>query len=562
MAYRLDAFSDIRLDEALLQLVLDEHRRAARPRLDTLWMYYRNTLRPVAPSRPAALSGAHGGPGSGLLAEPGRWYRLGQEAGLPTRIAGRSLDSAARRDVVVENDIGWRIQAMVDFMLGKPVKIVSTAPDDPTLTDEQNTRARAEIEQILDAVWEASGGIALLQDAALLGNVFGHVDLVLRIGDGLRARRGALPAVEPGQGDHAAMRRVFDAIEHLRIEIVDPRRGVPILSERDYRRLDAYVIHYERDANDARTPSVLDRILRRRSRLLGGRTGARPDAKAPDAPPIDAPARRVVRVTEIISASAWHVYEDGELVWQSNAHSLLSDTNNHADDPRRANEGGVPVVHIQNISQPFQYGGMSEVEPLIPLQDELNTRLSDRANRVALQSFKMYLAKGIDGFDRVPVAPGTVWTTDNPDASIQAFGGDADSPSEETHITEIREALDKISGVPPIASGVVRAKIGNLSSANALKITLMGVLSKTARKRITYGRGIAQMSSMILAALDAAGVYRTSPMQRAVRLDWPDPLPEDRRETIWAAQAKARLGVPQREVLRELDQTPDDAGIN
>jgi len=35
--------------------------------------------------------------------------------------------------------------------------------------------------------------------------------------------------------------------------------------------------------------------------------------------------------------------------------------------------------------------------------------------------------------------------TDNPDASIESFGGDADSPSERQHIEELREALDRAS---------------------------------------------------------------------------------------------------------------------
>jgi hypothetical protein len=68
--------------------------------------------------------------------------------------------------------------------------------------------------------------------------------------------------------------------------------------------------------------------------------------------------------------------------------------------------GVVPVVHIQNLSQPFRYEGLSEVEPLIGLQDELNTRLSDRASRVTMSSFKMYLAKRLDGFENARVGPG------------------------------------------------------------------------------------------------------------------------------------------------------------
>jgi hypothetical protein len=220
------------------------------------------------------------------------------------------------------------------------------------------------------------------------------------------------------------------------------------------------------------------------------------------------------------------------------------------------------VVHIQNLSQPFRYEGIGEVEPLIGLQDELNTRLSDRASRVTRWSFKMYLAKRLDGFERAPVGPGRVWSTDDPDASIEAFGGDTSSPSESEHIEQIREAMDKVSGVPPLAGGVVRAKIGNLSSANALRITLMSLLAKTARKRVTYGAGIEKVSRMVLTALDAAGVLRTGPGERGIRLVWPDPQPIDPASAVESAKSKLEIGVPDERVLAELGYGPGDAGVS
>ena len=89
--------------------------------------------------------------------------------------------------------------------------------------------------------------------------------------------------------------------------------------------------------------------------------------------------RETAAVTEIIGPDAWQRYENRELI----AEGALP-------------WGFLPVVHIQNVAQPYYYEGQSDVEPLIPLQDELNTRLSDRANRITFQSFKMYLAKGIE----------------------------------------------------------------------------------------------------------------------------------------------------------------------
>lgn len=489
-----DALAEIGIDEQVLAHAIEEHRAVRVPALRRMWAYYRNAPETV-------------------MGEDGVRTRLPQEAGLPPRLRGRSAEmddrAAARREVVIENDIGWRVDTMVDFMFGKPVVLVSTAGEE--------SRRRL-IERVLDAAWEASGGAALLQDAALLGHVYGSVDLVLRVDERLAGIVAAAGGVDAG--DTA---RVIDLARRLlRIEVVEPTRGVPILDPGDYRRLRGYAVHHERTLNALR-PRTLGELAR----------GVRPER-----------ARRVE--TEVLTPFRRRVYEDGRLA---------------GEWAMRFTGGELPVVHIQNLSQPFRYEGVGEVEGLIPLQDELNTRLSDRASRVTLQSFRMYLAKGIDGFDRAPIGPGQVWVTDNPEAEVVAFGGDAHSPSEDAHVLEVREALDKASGVPPLAAGVVRAKIGNLSSANALRITLMGVLSKTARKRVTYGRGLSEMCRKMLVALDAAGVLRTGEEERGVRLDWPDPLPTDRGEQVAVARAKRDLGVPEERVLAELGYAPGDPGV-
>jgi hypothetical protein len=456
------------------------HERVGRPRYQQLWDYYRN---PITSSHSAwAALGGFAGPNAAEISR----QTCAQERGLPSRFRhkpGAAGDDRAwtKKEIVIENDIAWRIQTQVDFMFGRPIGILSLASD-PGL--------RRDIERALDDAWEASGGIALLQDIGLIGHVYGHVDLIVR-----------------------------DDTGQPRVEVIEPTRGIPIVNPWDYRALDAYLIRSQRDT-------------------------ARP------------------AVTEILQPGLRALFIDDALV------SLIDDR--VGDRAPGAPASPIPVVHIQNLSQPFHYEGVGEVEPLIPLQDELNTRLSDRASRVTFQSFKMFLAKGIDpppgappgaGASALPVGPGQIWTSDNPDAEVVSVGGDAASPSEERHIDEIREALDKQSGVPPLAAGVVRAKIGNLTSENALRVTLMGLLSKTARKRVTYGRGIAQASRLMLDALDRAGVLRTDPADRAVRIEWPDPLPRDESDVLNAAIRKLELGVPRERVLAELGYAPTDPGI-
>lgn len=507
MAYRLQAFSDVGLNEASLTLALREHETRTQPRLDKLWTYYRNALEPVA--RAGSADGR---------ATPAHWYTQPQEIGLPSRLT-RPGNSAADdrlrtpRELVIENDIAWRVHAMVDFLFAKPIRFVSTARSQAT---------RTAVESALDAIWESSGGISLLTDLALLGHVFGHVDLLVRVTDTAADFRRRV------RSHNAQPNDLLRIAPPVRVEVIDPRRGIPIADTSDFRRLSAYIIRFDREEHQPEDSH--GSFLRS---LFGSHTS----------PHIG--RRKRTTHTEFISADFHHVYENDRAV---------------ASDETPWTQGRLPIVHIQNVSQPFHYAGIGEVEPLIPLQDELNTRLSDRAYRLAMQSFKMYLCKGLGAPDSLSIGPGVMLTTDDTQASIQTFGGDAEAPSEDAHFEAIRNALDKLSGVPPLATGVVQGKVGNLSSAMALKVTLMGLLSRTARKQVTYGRGLAEASRLILAALDHLDILKTDEIDRSIRIDWPDPLPVDDREQVQTAEAKIRIGVDKQQLLNELGYTPTDDG--
>jgi hypothetical protein len=250
-----------------------------------------------------------------------------------------------------------------------------------------------------------------------------------------------------------------------------------------------------------------------------------------------------VQTLEILTDRHWQRYE-----------------NEHLVDEGENSLGRLPLVHIQNVAVPFAYEGGSDVEPLVPLQDELNTRLSDRAYRITMQSFKMYLGKGIDDFTKLPIGPGRMYTTDNENAQIIEFGGDSACPNEQAHIDEVREALDKTSGVSPIAAGAIKGRIGRLSSAAAMRVTMLALLGRTERKRTTYGPAIAQMCELALAWLDRAGLFATTPAERRVEIHWGNPIPANVEERIGEAKAKKDLGVDPKVIARELgypSQTTD-----
>jgi hypothetical protein len=512
MGFELGIFGDGQFDADYLNWLVDEQSVAIQRHFSRLWDYYSNPM----------VEAMGGRPHDRKVSGSGRCYVQAQEYGLPPRITGlvhlphggpfnaKALNDIQRKEVVVENDIGWRINAAVDFLFGKPISLTSKAPD---------SRKRTDIEAILKAVFAANGDLGFFQDMAVLGSVYGFVDCLLRPSSLISDRISTLLCPSASTDGLETALRLARTID---LELIEAPRALPVLDEDDYRVIRYYVQHFHQKKNAV---SAKNSFL---SRILGGAGRGRD-------------TRQTVAVTEITSAQHWQRYEDGELVAEGDV-----------------SWGFLPVVHIQNIAQPYYYEGASDVEPLIPLQDELNTRLSDRASRITFQSFKMYLGKGIEGFEDKPVAPGRMWCTDNPEASVEEFGGDSAAPSEHQHVGEIREAMDKTSGVTPVVAGVLKNRLGNLTSAVALRLTFMGMLSKNERKRHTYSDGIKQICRMVLSILDTAGVYKTDEFERDVDVVFASPLPENVMEKLKEAQIKRELGVPTTQVLRELGYEPDD----
>ncbi|HUS72874.1 MAG TPA: phage portal protein [Sedimentisphaerales bacterium] len=510
MGFDLRIFRDEQLEADYIEWLVDERSIDVQRHFAKLWEYYAN---PVHEAR--SIAGNERSTNAS-----GRCYVQAQEYGLPPRITGlvhsanagtfggQRVRNVQRKEVVIENDIGWRINAGVEFLFGRPVSFVSMSPD---------SQKRAKIESVLKTVFAANGGIEFFQNMAVLGSVYGFVDCLVRPGDDI------LEGIS-GTYKTLSFEDVLQLARTIGLELIEAPRALPVLEEDDYKKIRYYVQHFYQKRNAlSRKNSFLAKLLSQ------GRRSRDPLRR------IAASSRQVVAVTEITSATAWQRYEDKELVAEG-----------------ELPWGFLPVVHLQNIAQPYYYEGLSDVESLVPLQDELNTRLSDRASRITFQSFKMYLGKGIEGFEDRPISPGRMWCTDNPEAAIEEFGGDAATPSENMHIAEIREAMDKASGVTPVVAGVLKNKLGNLTSAVALRLTFMGMLSKNERRRFTYTEGLKKIAHMVLAVLDRANIYKTSEADKEIDIIFPSPLPENMMEKLKEAQIKKELGVPSEQVLREL----------
>ena len=121
MGFDFSSFGNENLSESFVEWLVDEQSVDVGIHFGRFWDYYHNQMYAAG----SGLSGA-----AGKSNESSRSYVQGQEVGLPARITGVSYasgvnasggnatDDIQRKEVVIENDITWRINAMVDFLFG------------------------------------------------------------------------------------------------------------------------------------------------------------------------------------------------------------------------------------------------------------------------------------------------------------------------------------------------------------------------------------------------------------------------------------------------------------
>ena len=245
MSFDLSNFDDPTLEKDYVTYLVEQEAVDAFLHFSRLWDYFRN---PITPATGVAAE---------TLNANSKPYFQVQEIGLPARITGvnrfgiggEQLTNIARKEVVIENDIAWRVQTMIEFLFGKPISIRSLART-PALADT--------IEGIVKALFDANGGQGFFQELALLASVYGFADVVLRTPADWRVPAktpSSTPATAPtggGSGQDSSdagprlsatpaepsgrsLRAAQDLVRKISLEVVEASRIVPVLDEDDFR---------------------------------------------------------------------------------------------------------------------------------------------------------------------------------------------------------------------------------------------------------------------------------------------------------------------------------------
>ncbi len=470
----------------------------------------------------------------------GRSYVTGQEIGLPARITGITDFTAfggdkiviapistdakkpdlpmKRKEPLTQNEIGWRVDTVVEALYGelpggRPFKIVSKMREDnETLADE--------IEGLLDLVFEAQDEPSWLEAFARRGGVQGYVDVVIRLDEDVAV------TVDAEDGERVEPKKKMDPdefAESLQLYIPEPREIAPLTDPKDCTKLGGYILQYETNVfpttPKAGSTTSSDGVVRWMEVYVPGKI-------------------RIYKSDPTVESGKW--LQDGEDVVVP--------------------ESRIPVVHHQHVRDARRYEGRGEVEPLMPSQDEINTRFSDRGRGVTYGSNPPWLGKGILNFHKQAMAPDLMIEAINEDGSIERIASDANDEGQNRHIEDLFDGLDKISKIPPIAAGLIKDSIGNLTSSTALRTVLRGFLGKIARIRKGHNKTVPEICDLILTYANDLGVLTTKPEERKTTIEWGDVVEMSSTERLDEALKKKGIGVPNSQLLEEIGYTEEKIG--
>lgn len=157
--------------------------------------------------------------------------------------------------------------------------------------------------------------------------------------------------------------------------------------------------------------------------------------------------------------------------------------------------GVIPIVHIRNIDLLVSHFGVSDIEDVIPLNKEINLKMSDNSEIIDYHSAPVTLVYGAK-VNQLERGANKIWGNLPPNARVENLQLQGDLQASVNHIASLKEAMFEIGGIPVSALGGSRP-ISNTSGV-ALQIEYMPLLEKIGLKRISYGSGLRKACRIIL----------------------------------------------------------------
>lgn len=337
----------------------------------------------------------------------------------------------------------------------------------------------AAAQEYIDAVWEANKKGILLHRIAQNGAIFGTPAAKI-IPDGAEARTAEnvyLPRIVP----------------------IDPRWLTVVTEPEDIDTVREYIIEYamtDQDGEEARRKEVTSANY------------ANPDEPA---------AYREV--------TSWTV---------TNYIMRRSGRWEQMGDPVKWPYEFAPILHWQNLPQPNDCYGQSDIDDVIDLQDRINFVASNISKIIRYHAHPKTVGTGFKAGDLTrDVAVDAFWTIPSENAKLFNLEMQSDLMSSQAYLAYLRQVMFDVSRTVDIGS--MADKIGALTNFG-LRVLYLDSLAKLHTKQVLYGDALQEINHRLMVI---AGI----PHDTVGEIVWPDPLPASDTEEVAAIKADTELGI-------------------
>ena len=207
--------------------------------------------------------------------------------------------------------------------------------------------------------------------------------------------------------------------------------------------------------------------------------------------------------------------------------------------------GFIPFVQIKNFPVAGRTRGVGDLDDVIPLNVELNTKKSDVSEVIDYHSAPITLVYGAK-IGNLEKGANKVWGGLPKDAKVENLGLQGDLTASANYIAETKTAMCEIAGIPETVLGGASA-ISNTSGV-ALQYINLPLIERTRIKRNCSTAGLETVNEYILFIAMYHGLIE-KPEDISMRdfvsneVTLPDTLPKDELMELQKIQQEMTLGI-------------------
>lgn len=207
--------------------------------------------------------------------------------------------------------------------------------------------------------------------------------------------------------------------------------------------------------------------------------------------------------------------------------------------------GFIPFVQIKNFPIAGRTRGQGDLDDIIPLNIELNTKKSDVSEVIDYHSAPITLVYGAK-IGNLEKGANKVWGGLPKDAKVENLGLQGDLVASVGYISDVKTSMCEIAGVPETVLGGASA-ISNTSGV-ALQYMNLPLIDRTKIKRSCSSNGLQRVNKMILFISLYHGLIERPQdisMKDFLRnvVEIPDTLPKDELIELQKIQQEMTLGL-------------------